>query len=389
MKILIFMTQFYHLGGAERLAVELAEALNKGGIHTDILSLYADNLPNASEAREELLRLGIPKVRFLGMKTAPSTSSVLPAILRLQRLLIEEEYDIVETSMTPPAIIASWATLGTPTRHVAGLHQVFRKDRENSWTHRLWRFSAMCNRHLRYYAISDYVAESWIKYSMTPLHHTRRVYNCITDDCFESVSDRPTLCNELDLPEEVRLVAYVGRLAAYKGIGTLLEALGPVLYQHNLAVLYVGIPDLSVTGTRELLQTMEQRIIAENWSERIRFLGLRKDIPRVMASVDVLVHPTRMEGFGLTLVEALATGLPIVSSNAEAIPEVLAGTDSILVPPNELHAFRDAVLETLKRSPEEKARANEKGRMRAQEFRAERRLASMIRLYQEVLEGVF
>lgn len=71
MKILIFMTQFYQLGGAERLAVELAQQLNNPGIHADILSLYTEDLPNVAEAKEALLRAGIPNVHFLGMRIHP------------------------------------------------------------------------------------------------------------------------------------------------------------------------------------------------------------------------------------------------------------------------------------------------------------------------------
>ena len=55
MKVLIFMSQFYQLGGAERLAIELAEELNKRCIHTDILSMYTEELPGVEDARKDLL----------------------------------------------------------------------------------------------------------------------------------------------------------------------------------------------------------------------------------------------------------------------------------------------------------------------------------------------
>lgn len=389
MKVLIFMTQFYQLGGAERLSVELAEELNKRGIHADILSMYTEDLPGVAEAKEALLKKGIPAVYFLGMRIHPPIVSIIPAILQLRRLILEQKYDIVETSAVSPTVLASWATRNTRARHVAGLHHVFRQDRENRMTHKLWRFSVRCNRSLRYYAISDYAVDHWIRYSKTSPRHTRRIYNAIPDDCFVATPDRRQVRRDLRIPEDGRLAIYVGRLAAYKGIDTLLEALGPVLEQNKLFLLYAGLPDLDVNGTREMLKQMEQRITQEGWRARVKFLGYRKDIPRLMASADVLVHPTRIEAFGLTLAEAMAAGLPVVASNVEGISEVLAGTDSIMVPPDDPVALRKAVLKTLNRTLEEAALAIEKGRHRAQDFRIDGRIDTMIDLFQDVLANRF
>src|SRR5664280_305243 len=93
MKVLIFMTQFYQLGGAERLAVELAEQLNQRGIHADILSMYTEDLPYVADAKEALLHEGIPNVHFLGMRIHPPIASLVPAILKLRRLILEQGYD--------------------------------------------------------------------------------------------------------------------------------------------------------------------------------------------------------------------------------------------------------------------------------------------------------
>lgn len=314
---------------------------------------------------------------------------MVPAILKLRRLILKQGYDIVETSMTSPAIMASWATRGTRARHLAGLHQVFKRDREKSKPHVLWRLSALCNRHIRYYAISDYAAEHWIRYSLTSPRHTRRIYNAIAGGFFAAIPDRRGVRKELGVTEDERLAVYVGRIAAYKGIDTLLDALGPILEQQYLVLLYIGLPDFDVNGTGEMLQQMQRRIAGENWAGRVKFLGFRKDISRLMASADVLAHPTRIEGFGLTLVEAMAAGLPVVASNVEAIPEVLAGTDSIMVPPNDPAALRDAVLTTLGRSCEEVTQAIEKGKKRAADFRIDRRIAAMTALFRIYQQGLF
>ena len=391
MKVLVFMTQFFQLSGAERLAVELAEDLNKKGVHADILSMYTDDLPGVAEAKKGLLKKGIPVVHFLGMKIHPSVVCLVPAILKLRKLLREEAYIIIETSMVLPSMIASLATWGTNTRQVAGLHQVFRRDRDNSMNYKFWRVILRCNQRIRYYAISDYVLERWLSYSGVSPRYVRRIYNAIHDDFFSSTPDSLGVCEELNIQKNnnTRLVIYVGRLAAYKGIDIVLDALCPLLEQEGVFLLFVGLPDLSVKGTSEMIQQMEQQVIQMDLKNRVKFLGYRKDISRLMASADVLVHPTHIEGFGLSLVEAMATGLPVVASDVEGIPEVLAGTDSLMVPPGDPKALRGAVLTTMNRSRKEAHMALEKGRVRSQCFRTSVRTDLMIKLFDDVLLGKF
>ena len=383
------MTQFYQVSGSERLAVELAEELNKRGIHADILSLYTEDLPGVPEAKQELLDRGIPNVRFHGMKIHPLITSLVPAIFKLRKMIRAERYDIVETSMVSPTVLAAWATRGAEVRHVAGLHRVFRRDYENSIQHRFWRFSVRSNTQIRYYAISDYAKKCWIPYSKISPSHIRTIYNGIPDKCFDTIPDRAAVRKEIGIPSSARIAIYVGRLVPYKGIENILEALGPALRKNNLYLLYVGTPDRNVTGTGTVIQRMKHKIEQEKWKHLVHFLGYRNDVSRLLASSDVLVHPTQMEAFGLVLAESLAVGLPVVASGVQGIPEVLRGTDSIMLPPDNSEALREAVLKILNRTPDEVTRHVEMGRKRAEAFRMGIRTDSMSKLFEDVLEGRF
>lgn len=110
---------------------------------------------------------------------------------------------------------------------------------------------------------------------------------------------------------------------------------------------------------------IELHVAKVAWGYRVRFLGHRKDISRLMAASDVLAHSAGTEGFGLALVEAIAAGLPVVATDVGGIPEVLVGTDAIMVPPDKPGLFRDAVLRVLRQSPDEVAQAARRGRHRA------------------------
>ena len=381
MKVLVFMPQFYKLGGAERLDISLAIDLNKAGIHTDILSMYTDCLPGVERAHKNLLMEGIPSLYYLGMKINPPFTSFLPAIRKLKEIMIYGGYDFLTTSGVSTTVLGSWASLGASFRQVAGIHRTFFVRSENSLQHIFFRFSARVNRRIVYYAISKSVAEAWISYSGIKSSKLKIIYNAINDDLYKAKSEKLNLCHELGIPEDARIVLNVGRFAKIKGTDTLIEALGPILKHHHIYLLLAGTPDWTVEGTPDLINNIKSYIKNNKLSKWIHFLGFRSDIPMLMASSDVLVHPTRREGFGLVLAEAMAAGLPIVSSNVEGIPEVLDGTDSIMVPPNNPRAIRNAILDILNGSPDDIANTIQKGRHRAERYRLINRTEAMIGLF--------
>ncbi|GAX62927.1 glycosyl transferase group 1 [Candidatus Scalindua japonica] len=383
------MTQFYQLNGAERLAVELAEELNHLGIHADILSMYTEDLYGVKEIKTSLLARGIRRVFFLGLRIHPPIISMIPAIVQLRNLLREEKYDIIETSNISPTVLAAWATWGQRTKHLVGLHCVYSKDRENSLYHRFWRFSVRCNSQIRFYGISNFVTGRWISYFNTSLSYCRTIYNGISREYFEVSSARSDVRQELEISDQGRIIIYVGRLVKEKGIDTLFEAVCPLLQENDCYLLYIGLSYLNVCGSDELVKLIKKKTEDAGVQKRVKFLGFRKDTARLMASSDILVHPAQTEGFGLVLVEAMATGLQVVSSNVDGIPEVLKETDSIMVPPDCPDTLRKAVLEVLQRTPEAMENAISKGRIRAEEFRVERRTKEMITLFENMLTGDF
>lgn len=383
------MTQFWRLNGAERLGVELAEHLNRGGVQADVLSMYGAGQPGAAAARETLLRRGIPAVDFLGLDVNPPRRTLWPATRRLRDLLRERRYDIVETSQVSPTVLAAWATLGARTRHIAGIHDVFTRERHNLVTHRAWRYSVRANRRVRFYAISDFVRRHWLDFSGTQPFRTRMVLNAIPDDCFEATADPAGVRTELGLPQDASIALFVGRMLKRKGIDTLLEAVGPLLDEMNLYLVYVGDVDEAPEGFYEdetgLVQRMTVQIDERGWTERVRFLGRRADVPRLMAASTMLVHPARIEGFGLVLAEAMAAGLPVVASDVDGIPEVLAGSTAVMVPPDSPRALRDAVRRMLRWTWQERANAIAKNRAVAERYRVRHRVDGMTQLFHDAL----
>lgn len=383
MKVLILTSQFYLLGGAERLSIELAEDLNKRGVHADILSMYTEGIPGVLKKKQELLSKGIPAVYFLGLNINPSLFSFVLAVLKLRRLILLHGYDVIETSQPTLAIMAACATIFTRTKHVAGLHYSGTHKGINKAREIIFILSVIFIPATRYYGISRFVVEHWLCRSKAFGGRLTLVYNSISEDSFCVKSDKDALCKELDISVDSRIILFVGRLDAYKGFETLFEALESIILQEKIVLLFVGQEDLSA---KKILLGMKQKITHGELSSRVRFLGRRDDVSRLMASSDILVHPTRSEGFGLVLAEAMAAGVPVIASNVDGIPEVLANTDSIMISPDDSVALRDSVLKILSWTLMEKLAAIDKGKCRAEAFRVANRTNAMIRLFRDAIK---
>ena len=390
MNVLILTDVFHTLNGAERLSVQLAEQLNqREGVRADIASMYTAGMPGHPEAMTRLREAGVERFHFLGLHVHPKSHAFAAGVMRLRNILRRGKYDIVETYTVTPAIAASWATRGLRTRLVSGLHHVYEMAHHNGMRHKVWRFSVRSNRRARFYAISEAARRGWIDYSGTDPAYTRTVYNAIDDAFFEAQPDGAGVRRELGLPEDARIALFVGSVVGYKGVDTAIEALGPLFEQYNLHYCLAGSwltpAGEPFDGEEGFIEGIREKIARGGWQDHVHFLGRRNDIPALMASSDVLVHPTRIEGFGLVLVEAMAAGLPVVASNVQGIPEVLEGTASLMTPPDDPETFRAAVVETLKRSPQAHDEAVAKGRRRAEHFRMQTRVDAMLAYFHSLV----
>jgi glycosyltransferase involved in cell wall biosynthesis len=138
------------------------------------------------------------------------------------------------------------------------------------------------------------------------------------------------------------LIAQVGRLAPQKDHLTFLRA---------AALVAAEIPDVDflVVGEGEQHAALEEEARRLRLQGRLRFLGLRHDVPRLLAAVDVLTLTSLYEGFPNVLLEAMATGAVAVATDVGGCGEVVVADESgLLVPPRAPDAVAQAVLRVLR-----------------------------------------
>jgi L-malate glycosyltransferase len=131
---------------------------------------------------------------------------------------------------------------------------------------------------------------------------------------------------------------------------------------------------------RETLSRRAGNLLAER---RVLMLGHRDDVRRLLAAADVFILPSRYEGFGLAVVEAMAAGVPVIASRVGGVPEIVRdGTDGCLVKGGDVEALAETIrLMAINESGRQQlARA---GQLRAQDFSREKMLEAYYRLYGE------
>ncbi|MGQ0571214.1 MAG: glycosyltransferase family 4 protein [Armatimonadota bacterium] len=187
-------------------------------------------------------------------------------------------------------------------------------------------------------------------------------------------------------PAEAAHLVYVGRISPEKGVHVLLEAFEYVLARRPDATLQIVGPEYRRAGRQGYLAGLK-RGLSPRVAARVRFAGFveHEDLPQVYENAAVFVSPSLQEAFGMTLVEAMAMGLPVVSTRTGGIPEVIDdGRTGLLVEPGDARGLAEAILKLLN-DPSLRAAMGASGRRRVEErFSWDQSTASLERSYQAI-----
>jgi glycosyltransferase involved in cell wall biosynthesis len=173
---------------------------------------------------------------------------------------------------------------------------------------------------------------------------------------------------ELGLDDESPLIGGVGKLTWQKGFTYLLHAMPAVLREHPEA-------HLALAGEGELEDDLKQEAIRLNIADRCHFLGFRRDIPDILAALDVFVLPSLIEGMPMVLLEAMATGKPVVVTQIPGSVDVIDdGIDGLVAPPKDSTATAEHVSQLLADSSRVQQLGNNARRKISQGYTVQRML---------------
>lgn len=159
-------------------------------------------------------------------------------------------------------------------------------------------------------------------------------------------SDRAALRREFDTPADSVVIIQATRAERWKGHLALLDALASLRHVSNWVWWIAG--GAQRPAEREFMETVEATARRAGVIDRVRFVGQRSDVGRLLAAADVYAQANlRPEPFGLAFVEALAAGLPIVTMAMGGALEIVDDSCGVLVPADDTNALSAALLQMI------------------------------------------
>ena len=316
------------MGGAERVARNLCKGLVDRGYEVDLVLV---------EAAGELLNELPDAVSVINL----NASRVLHSLGPLREYLSIREPDILYSMMTEPNVVAvlahQFAT--SNTRLIVSEHNMLSHSSESVKDH-LARTGAWALYPLAddVVAVSEGVRDDLIANTRLDSMDISVIYNPVDVESIREQASQPVK-HEWLTDASLDVVLAGGRHEPQKGFDTLLNAFSQISEEDIRLVLF---------GTGSETNSLQAYATTLGIDERISFPGFVENPFAYMASADVFVLSSEYEGFGLVLIEALACGCPVVSTDCESGPrEILdAGTYGPLVPVGDANALADATSAT-------------------------------------------
>lgn len=354
-----------------------------GGLESVVLALSAGQTQRGHNVTvavvSEPLEGEHPFVSALGAAGVKTMAYALPprAYLKERSLLRElcdrERPDIVHTHGYRPDILhaasrlrrnfATVTTLHGSSRvgGISTLHEMLQKAL-------LRRFDAVIavSRHL-----SGQLRGTWVREDK--LHVVQNGWRDA-----HSLFNRATARRLLNLPPNGLAVGWVGRLIPIKGADVFLEAIGHL----DVSPLIV-----SIIGDGPERSRLEEIVRTKGLSERVRFHGAVPDAARYLGAFDVLVLSSRSEGIPITLLEAMAAGVPLVATRVGGVPEVVGEAEALLVRSEDHRALAHSIQSALQDPASAARRAAAATRQLHVNFGMDRWINAHDRVYDLIVSG--
>lgn len=351
---------------APPLVVHIIYALGTGGLENGLVNIINRTPPERyrhaviclTDAQDFAGRITAPDVRIVELHKKPGHDPAM--YVRLWRALRELAPAIVH-SRNLAALETQWLGLFMPgVKRVHGEHGRDVHDIDGSnWKYRMLRKVLSLLVH-RYIAVSRDLA-SWLSASIgiSP-DRIHQIYNGVDQTLFSPGPEKGAgvLPPRLVAAEGTVALGSVGRLAEVKNQGSLLEAMYILLkrrpeWRNTLRLVLVG--------DGPLREALEKQVLELGLDAVVWLAGDRDDIPRLLHTMDIFVLPSLAEGISNTLLEAMATGLPVVATQVGGNPELVEhGSNGYLVPVSDVQALAQT-LQALIESPADRIRMGENG----------------------------
>jgi mannosyltransferase len=243
------------------------------------------------------------------------------------------------------------------------------------------RYTAFLVAHMDAVIATSQTSASFVERSATIIHHG------IDVEIYRPPADRLAAFAATGLPGKYGIGTF-GRVRRQKGVDLFVEAACRLLPKYrDFTAVVIGFVSVD---NRLFVEGLKQRIAAARLSDRIRFLGELpiNEVPAWYQRISIYVFASRVEGFGLTMLEAMAAGDAVVATRAGSAETVITDGDTGMLAPIDDVDGLVQTLEPLMRNPERIADMGARARARVvKDFNRDREVDEIISVYRRLWEG--
>jgi len=329
MKVLHVITGL-DAGGAE---LQLAMILRRTRHEADVVTLY-----NPGPVAEKIRAQGT-SVRDIGMKS----NTELGALLRLRKIIKEGRYDVVHTHLYRAQIYARPAArlAGTPvvltTEHSIGETHIERRKMTRGVQALYLASEKFSDATI---AVSDIVRDRLVRWGVRPGKITVIPNGVDTDELGFDPAARGQVRAQFGIAPDAYVIGALGRLDPNKRVDLTMEAAAPMLGE-RCKILVIGRGE-----DQARLEAAAQRL---GVTEHVIFGGYQSDTTAMLAAFDLYVAASVQETFGLSVLEALASGLPVLYTTCPALDGIQ--TERARMVAGTADALRDEIRKEIEAGP--------------------------------------
>jgi len=330
---LVTETYYPVMGGGETKARSMAEGLTAQGFAVIVLTRRSHAELQKTERFGDVTVYRLPPVGTAHLKKWGLLLSSLPALIRLRR-----HYDLIFVSgfrvLGLSAVLISQCfgkvcvlKADSPGEmsgqfFTDGLRKLGLRPSSLIFKSFLWLRNTILRRADTFVAISSEIASELTAHGVSP-EIIHMIPNSVDTHRFCPVSphEKRVLRQKLGLPANDKIVTYSGRLVSYKGLPLLVRVWQDVQRQYpNARLVLVGSGGLDIHNCEAELR---EYVRANGLEHSIQFAGQVGNVHEYLQASDIFVFPTEREAFGISLIEAMACGLPVVSTPVGGIKDIL------------------------------------------------------------------
>lgn len=359
---LLQITHDLGIGGLQQVVVNLCKAIDRDLFDIEVLCLRA-----SGEFVQDVERLGI-RVMLLPQK---SQGTDYLSFLKVARILRDRKIDVIHTHNTQPFIDGALGGL------LAGVRTIVHTDHARQFPDkRRYMFAEWLLSHAVYrvVGVSGDTSKNLVTYEKISPKKIVTIRNGVDGHSYQAPIDTIPKRRQLGLPSSAPIIGLGARLTEQKGISFLLRAIPALLREQPELVLVVA-------GDGPVRGDLEGEAHRLGIASHIHFIGPRTDMPEIIRLFDVYVLPSIWEGLPMVLLEAMASGCPIVATDVGGNPDAVRhGYNGYLVPARDHSALASA----LARLVSDRALREEFGRNGRTLFEREFSAAQMARRYEQL-----